>query len=147
MTAPAEVFPKVRTLVNKSITATETEPDFPTGPNSSNRVVFVGDLKGAKIGHFTWVVSAFTGLTSIDAKVQHSDDGSAWYDVASLTFTQATGNTSAVKQVPADTQFKPYIRIAFTVVGSGSATVVVTCNYQQCGARGPLAPPGYIERN
>jgi hypothetical protein len=147
MTAPAESFNKTRVLVNKSVTATENEPDFPTGPNSSGRMVFAGDLTGAKIGLFTWVVTSFTGLTSIDAKIQHSDDGSTWYDVTNLAFTQATGNTSAAKQVPADTQFMRYIRVVLTVVGTGSATVKVYCHFNQCHAKGNLAPPGYIDRN
>ena len=138
-------YDKVRTLVDgTSVTATINLPSFPIGPDSNGFVSFAGAMGQVKIGGFDIAVASFTGLDSIDAKIQHSDDGSTWTDVdaTNLAFTQATGNTTEQLDVPDDTFFKQYIRVAFTVVGSGSAAVTVRVFYAQCGLRDRLAPPG-----
>ncbi|WP_433114292.1 hypothetical protein [Micromonospora sp. CA-246542] len=63
-------------------------------------------------------VSAFSGLTGLTVKVQHSTDGSVWVDL--MTFTAATGKTSERKTVAGTVN--QYTRALWTVTGTGSAT-------------------------
>ena len=145
MTSP--VYRKQRVLVNAvSVTATINLPAFPDG--SADPLVFAGALGGAKVGGYSIEVASWSGLTSIDAKIQHSDNGSDWEDVdaTNLAFTQATGNTTEDLDVPDDTFMQRFQRVAFTVVGTGSAAVTVKAAYLQCGPRDQLAPPGLTNK-
>jgi len=141
-------YRKRRTLVDQSITATINLPAFPSGPNSDDFFVFAGAFGGAHIGGLRLEVEDWAGLTSVDAKLQHSGDGATWTDVhaTAYTFTQATGNTTEDIDVTDDTFLRRFLRIAFTVVGAGSATVQVYVDYAQSGPRDRVAPPGIIER-
>lgn len=62
-------------------------------------------------------VTAFSGLTNITVKVQHSTDGSVWADL--MTFTAATGKTSERKTVSGTVN--QYVRALWIVTGTGSA--------------------------
>lgn len=66
-------------------------------------------------------VTAYSGLTNIVVKVQHSADDSAWSDL--ITFTTATGVTAERKTVSGTVN--RYVRALWDVTGTGSATFVV----------------------
>lgn len=66
-------------------------------------------------------VTAFSGLTNIVVKVQHSSDNSSWSDL--VTFTTATG-TTAERQTVTGTVNR-YVRSLWDVTGTGSATFAV----------------------
>lgn len=66
-------------------------------------------------------VTAYSGLTNIAVKVQHSTDNSVWVDL--ITFTAATATTSERKAVTGTVN--RYVRALWTVTGTGSATFVV----------------------
>ncbi len=143
------VASKRRELVNASVTATIQLPAFPTGPNATGHLVFPGDMKGADIALISWIVTSFTGLTSIDGKLQHSADGVIWEDVdaTNLAFAQATANTNESLDVPTEQGMNRFLRMAFTEVGTGSATVVVNAAYCQPKPYGHMAPPGQHDVN
>lgn len=66
-------------------------------------------------------VTAYTGLTSIVVKVQHSTDDSIWSDLA--TFTSVTAATK--ERVAFTGTVNRYVRAQWTVTGTGSATFAV----------------------
>lgn len=148
MTSP--VYRKTRTLVDGvSVTETINLPTFPAAGSRSDPLVFAGAMGGAKIGAARLTVASFTDLTSIDAKLQDSADGVTWEDVdaTNLAFTQATGNTTERLDVPDDTHFRRFVRVAFEVAGTGSATCTVELDYMQCGPRDLMSPPGLPARD
>jgi hypothetical protein len=63
-------------------------------------------------------VTAYTGLTNIVVKIQHSTDNSTYADL--ITFTTATGVTSQRSTVTGTVN--RYVRALWTVSGTGSAT-------------------------
>lgn len=63
-------------------------------------------------------VTAYSGLTSIVLKVQHSTDNSAWSDL--ITFATATAVTWERKTVTGTVN--RYVRALWDVTGTGSAT-------------------------
>lgn len=63
-------------------------------------------------------VTAFSGLTNIVLKVQHSTDNSAWSDL--ITFTTVTGTTW--QRSTATGTVNRYLRAFWDVTGTGSAT-------------------------
>lgn len=73
------------------------------------------------VGHLH--VTAYSGLTNIVVKVQHSANNSVWADL--LTFTTASGTTSERAVVAAGTTVNRYLRASFDVTGTGSATCQV----------------------
>lgn len=66
-------------------------------------------------------LTAYSGLTNIVVKVQHSTDNSVWTDL--ITFTTATAVTSERKTIAGTVN--RYTRALWTVSGAGSATFVV----------------------
>lgn len=68
-------------------------------------------------------VTAYSGLTNIVIKCQHSTDNSAWSDL--ITFTTVTGTTWERKTVTGTVN--RYLRSLWTVSGSGSCTFAVAC--------------------
>lgn len=68
-------------------------------------------------------LTAYSGLTSIAIKIQHSTDNSVWADLTS--FTTATAVTSERKLVAAGTTINRYVRVVTDVTGTGSATFLV----------------------
>ena len=147
MTYANKVANKSRSLLDTaSLVADGGYPAFPDG--SSSPVVFAGDLTGAQIAGFEFENGALTTVTALDATIQHSDDGANWYTLKALT--QATAAAKTYTELD-DTDPKPmkYLRALMAATGSyGSiATVKVSVKYNQCGAKGPLAPPGYTDKN
>lgn len=67
-------------------------------------------------------VPAFTGLTSIVVKVQHSTDNSAWSDL--ITFTTVTAAESWERKTVTGTVNR-YTRALWDVTGTGSAEFAV----------------------
>lgn len=63
-------------------------------------------------------VTAYSGLTSIALKVQHSTDNSAWSDL--ISFTSVTATTSERKTVTGTVN--RYLRAWWDVTGTGSCT-------------------------
>lgn len=86
--------------------------------------------QNVKDAQFFLTVASFTGLTSIDIKLQCQDPKTlAWFDLG-IAFTQATDNTSEMKINIDDTNFNhiplgKMIRAYSTVVGTGSAVVTL----------------------
>lgn len=142
---PSPVYSKKRELVNASVTATI---GLPAWDPDADPLKFVGDMQGAKIGGTRLEVEDWDSLTTLDVKLQHSDDLSVWTDVdaTNLAFTQASGNTTEELDVPDDTFFKRFVRAYCTVAGTGSATVQVYLYFSQCGPRGLLSSPGKVAR-
>lgn len=66
-------------------------------------------------------VTAFSGLTSIVLKIQHSPDNSAWADL--ITFTTVTGQTW--QRSTASGTIDRYLRCWWDVTGTGSCTFLV----------------------
>lgn len=67
-------------------------------------------------------VTAYSGLTSISIRVQHSTDNSVWTDLA--TFTSVTATTWERKLVTGTVN--RYVRAWWDVTGSGSCTFALT---------------------
>ena len=144
MSVANPVANKSRTLYEDTLSADAAHPAFPTG---GNPLVFAGDLTGAKIAGFEFEVGALTTITALDANIEHSDDGTNWYVLKALT--QSSGSDKTYTELD-DTDPKPmkYLRVDFTATGTyGSAAgVKVSVKFNQCGAKGPLAPPGMTEQ-
>jgi hypothetical protein len=68
-------------------------------------------------------VTAYSGLTNIVIKVQHSTDNSVWNDL--ITFTTVTATTWQRSTVSGTVN--RYLRSLWTVSGSGSCTFAVAC--------------------
>jgi len=69
-------------------------------------------------------VTAFTGLTSIGVKIQHSTDNVSWFDL--ITFTSVTATATAERKfLAAGTTVNRYVRAVTDVTGTGSATFLV----------------------
>lgn len=68
-------------------------------------------------------MTAYSGLTSIALKVQHSTDNSTWADLASFTTRTAIG--SEMITVALGTTVNRYLRVVTDVTGTGSATFLV----------------------
>lgn len=68
-------------------------------------------------------VTAFSGLTDIVIKVQHSTDNSAWSDL--ITFTTVTATTW--QRSTASGTINRYLRAWWDVTGTGSCTFAVAC--------------------
>lgn len=65
-------------------------------------------------------VAAYSGLTNVVFKVQHSTDNSSWADL--VTFTTVTAIGSQRVEVAAGTTVNRYLRFFADVTGSGSVT-------------------------
>jgi hypothetical protein len=68
-------------------------------------------------------VTAYSGLTSLAVKVQHSTDNSVWADLA--TFASKTAVGSEMISVAIGTTVNRYLRVVTDVTGTGSATFLV----------------------
>jgi hypothetical protein len=142
--------PKRRKIVDalvKATAAAQASPAFPTGPDANGRVVFLGDLQGARIGSFEWS-GTFSGFTAADCTIQHSSDGTNWYTLKAFA-QQASSPFVAAAIALLDTDPVPmrYVRALITMTGTpGTSMHTVTANFEQVSARGPLAPPGYVDR-
>lgn len=139
-----------RTLVDAQVVTTATAtgyPEFPTGPNTAGRVVFAGDLQGARIGTIRWSGS-MSGFTAADLTIQHSDDGVGWTTLKAMAQqTGATWSDVEVALLDTDPVPKAYLRALVDMTGSpGTSTHTVEVDYAQIGPRGNLAPPGYVDR-
>lgn len=66
-------------------------------------------------------VTAYSGLTSISLKVQHSTDNSVWADL--ITFTSVTATTWERKAVTGTVN--QYVRAWWDVTGTGSCTFLM----------------------
>lgn len=66
---------------------------------------------------------AYSGLTNVVVKVQHSTDNSTWVDL--VTFATATGVTSERVVVATGTTVRRYLRATTDVTGTGTCTPVV----------------------
>lgn len=65
-------------------------------------------------------VTAYSGLTSLALKVQHSTDNSVWADLVS--FTSITGVGREIVKVATGTTVNRYLRTVTDVTGTGSVT-------------------------
>lgn len=63
-------------------------------------------------------VTAYSGLTSVVFKIQHSTDNSVWVDL--ITFTTVTAVTS--ERIAVSGTVNRYTRLIWTATGSGSVT-------------------------
>jgi hypothetical protein len=142
---------KRRVMHDAIVLDTSNVPSFPAGP-SGGVMSFAGDFAGAHVLGMEWVVSGTFDLTSLDGKLQHSDDGTTWHDVdaTSLKFAQLTANGS--QYVPVIDQsaetLKRFLRFALTAGASGTTTnVQLAIYYHQILAPGHLAYAGMVDRN
>jgi hypothetical protein len=65
-------------------------------------------------------VTAYSGLTSLELKIQHSTDNSSWSDLVS--FTSITGVGNQIVKVATGTTVNRYLRTVTDVTGTGSVT-------------------------
>lgn len=65
-------------------------------------------------------VTAYSGLTSLALKVQHSTDNSVWADLVSFASITAVGKQQV--SVAAGTTINRYLRVVTDVTGTGSVT-------------------------
>ena len=141
---------KTRTIIDAAVKATaaaEGLPAFPTGPNSSGRVVFAGDLQGARIGTLRWT-GTFSGFTAADLTVQHSDDGENWTTLKAFTQAVASPVAAEIALLDTDPVPKAYVRGLVTMTGTpGTSTHTLKASYEQIEPRGNLAPPGWVDRS
>jgi len=74
----------------------------------------------------SYVATAVNGATTVDCKIQHSPDGTNWYD--HTTFTQLVGSDGdEVIQIDKTTDpFLPYMRSVVTLAG-GTKAATITC--------------------
>lgn len=68
-------------------------------------------------------MTAYTGLTSIAVKIQHSTDNSVWADLVSFATRTAIGAERV--SVADGTTVNRYLRVVTDVTGTGSATFLV----------------------
>ncbi len=68
-------------------------------------------------------VTAYSGLTNVVVKVQHSADNVTYADL--MTFTTITGVGQEMIRVPLGTTVNRYLRVNTDVTGTGSATYLV----------------------
>lgn len=146
----SNVARKRRVLTDAILLDTAVLPAFPTGPNSDGVMKFAGDLAGARVLGMEWVVSGTFDLTTLDGKLQHSDDGVTWHDVdaTTLAFAQLAANGSQFVPI-IDTSaesLKRFLRVSLTAGASGTTTnVEVALYYQQIAAPGHLAYGGMVD--
>lgn len=151
MSAPISAAVKKRDLVTtQTISSAVSKPDFPTAPDSSNRVQFAGDFSGARILGFEFENGALTGVTTFGCTIEHSDTGASgtWTTLKALTGATAAGLTRTML-TDSDVQACKYLRATFAATAGafGSVvTVIIRVLYIQVGAPGKLRPPGYVDR-
>jgi hypothetical protein len=68
-------------------------------------------------------LTAYSGLTNVAIKIQHSTDNSTWADLQA--FTTATAVGAERKFIARGTTVNRYVRTVTTVTGTGSATFLV----------------------
>lgn len=143
------VMRKRRVLTSGILLDTADLPAFPSGP-TDGVMKFAGDMAGAAIGGLEWIVAGTFDLTTLDGKLQHSDDGVTWHDVDAsvLKLAQLAAVGSEFVHVPdtASYSFKRFLRIALTAGAAGTTTTVeVALYYDQVGAPGHLAYAGLVD--
>lgn len=137
---------KVRVLVDQVITADGPLPAFPTGPDANDRVVFLGDFKGAEILGFEFTSGAFTDITALDCNIEHSLDGANWHVLKALV--QKLGAACTLDDLDdGDPEPLRYLRANFSATGNygQAAGVKIKIAFRQVGAKGAFAPPGVLE--
>lgn len=145
---------KRRILSSGIVLDTSNVPSFPTGPTANaaghDVMSFAGDFAGARVMGMEWVVGGTFDLTTLDGKLQHSDDGTTWHDVdaSNLAFTQVNAVGSEFVDIDPDSyQLKRFLRFALTAGAAGTTTTVeLAIYYQQVGAPGHLAYAGTVDR-
>lgn len=121
-------------------------PTFPTGPDATGKVRFLGAFRGARIKGFTWVMSGLTDFTAANATVFTSDDGVVWRTVKAFTEKDADGSET-IWLLDTDPGVLRFVCIEITMTGqSGSASHAFHVHYTQHGPRDPLAS-GVPDRN
>lgn len=151
----SNVSRKRRVLNDAIVLNTSNVPSFPSGPTNNAAghgvMAFAGDFAGACVKGIEWVVSGTFDLTTLDGKLQHSDDGTTWHDVdaTTLAFAQLSANGSQyipVLDESAET-LKRHLRFALTAGGAGTTTnVELAVYYHQIRAPGSLAYAGTVDR-
>ncbi|MBR9701037.1 hypothetical protein GOV11_04185 [Candidatus Woesearchaeota archaeon] len=96
-------------FLSEALTASKTTAKISLGPRQK---AFIGWLD----------ISANDGSTTVDAKIQHSPDGTNWVDLA--TFTQVVNLTGQEALQITDSIFVN-VRSVVTLAGTPSATVKV----------------------
>lgn len=106
-------------LVNEALTASQTSEVKSLGPRSKKFVAFL-------------LVSAINAATTVAAKIQHSPDGSTWFDLVS--FTNLVGVTgSELKQESAfAVASSPVLGQVRSVVTLSGATQTATVRVDLC---------------
>lgn len=99
-----------RTLMSRALTATAN-----------------GDSVGLELGYGSFIahlaVSAINAATTVNAKIQHSPDGSNWYDVESFA---AVAGSAATEAKAITGPLFPQVRAVATLTGvTQAATVAV----------------------
>ena len=148
MTMTNQVTNKKRNLA--SVTLLEADANYPTFPVlSDNPQVFAGDMRGARIGGFTFSAGTMSTITAMDATIQHSMDGVVWSTLKALTQITGSDQDKYDELDDTDPNPMPYLRVALTKTGTyGSlADVVVKVHFNQVGPKGAYAPPGFTHRD
>lgn len=130
-------------------TATATPyPAFPTGPDANGRVVFAGDMSGAKVAGVRWDMSVLTTFTAADCAIQVSPNGVDWETYVTMTQKSAVGSEELYFDMTNNDASPKFWRALIDMTGTpGTSSHVVELMYSQCGPVGPLAPPGRIDVN
>jgi hypothetical protein len=111
---PYDAADMLRATTAGNLTATETLP-----ANPGNQI------DGTPVSGVTYRlhVPAFVAASTLDAKIQHSDDGTVWADVLVFPQINAAGQIGETRRRLATP--KKYIRYVMTVAGGGANFGVV----------------------
>ncbi len=87
-----------------------------------------GDAIGQELTFHNVVNTDFAGLTSLTIKIQTSADNSAWSDAVISPAIPAAALTAGadVFQVRLPKGLKRYVRVAYTVAGTGTAGAITS---------------------
>lgn len=103
-------------LMNEALTATEVGESF--------------NLPGRTDAHIaTLIATGVNGATTVTAKIEHSPDGSNWFDLANFAGLAGVDGTELINVTNG---VLPNVRANVTLAGAAqAATVKVSINYRE----------------
>lgn len=147
MTQQVVVPNKRRRIVDQTVSGAGSVPTFPAAGSATSPVQFLGDFTGARIAGIEVRTGTFVTLTSLGVKIEQSQDGTNWHDWLTLS-NMATGTKQVKMLDSADDQPMRYLKATFSAAGGSFGTApntIVDILYNQFGAKGRFAPPGFTD--
>jgi hypothetical protein len=88
------------------------------------------DTDVATFGSLTLDANEDSGTATVDAEIEHSPDNITFYSFATpVTFTQFTATSKQSKDLP-DGKFHRWVRVKYTVGGSGQWDVIQSFSFR-----------------